>query len=103
VGLGPRVRASAVGFDRDEGAHYHRRYHALYAADWSAAFGGDEGAHLPWAVACSSRGGLVRCFWHRRRGAFTAGGGVLLTWQFAFSAPRGQRPKSMTHGPGPPR
>jgi hypothetical protein len=35
---------------------YRGRWRALHAADWSSAFGGDEEAHLPRAVACSSRG-----------------------------------------------
>jgi hypothetical protein len=32
----------------------------------------------------------------------TAGGGVLLTRRFAFSAHGGRRPRSMTRGPRPP-
>jgi hypothetical protein len=32
----------------------------------------------------------------------TAGGGVLLTWRFVFSAHGDRCPRSMTHGPGPP-
>jgi hypothetical protein len=36
---------------------YCGRWRAPHAVDWSAAFGGDGGAHLPRAVACPSRGG----------------------------------------------
>jgi hypothetical protein len=82
VGLGPRVRAWAVGFGGDVKGRttvggsmlftrwtvpllsagtkrriYRGRWCAPHVADWSAAFGRDEEAHLPRAVACSSRGG----------------------------------------------
>jgi hypothetical protein len=36
---------------------YRGWWRAPHAADWSAAFGGDEEAHLPRAVACSSLDG----------------------------------------------
>jgi hypothetical protein len=60
----------------------------------SAAFGGGEGTYY-------------RRRWHAPRAAevkrrITAGGGVLLTLRFAFSARGGQRPGSMTRGPWPP-
>jgi hypothetical protein len=55
---------------------------------WAAAFGGDEEA-----------GSLFSAEMKRRT---TAGGGVLLTRRFAFSAHGGRRPRSMTRGPRPP-
>jgi hypothetical protein len=36
---------------------YRGQWRAPHAAEWSAAFGGDEEAHLPRAVVCSSLGG----------------------------------------------
>jgi hypothetical protein len=53
-----------------------------------------------WARAPASETGLLVLVEVKRR--TTAGGGVLLTRRFAFSAHGGQRPKSMTRGPGPP-
>jgi hypothetical protein len=53
-----------------------------------------------WARApVSETGPLVSAEMKRRT---TAGGGSLLTRQFAFFAPGDRRPKSMTRGPRPP-
>jgi hypothetical protein len=53
-----------------------------------------------WARAPASETGLLVSAEVKRR--TTAGGGVLLTQRFAFSAHGGRRPKSMTRGPEPP-
>jgi hypothetical protein len=74
VGPGPLVRVRAIGFD-----------------------GGKEQA-----VAYSSRSQLVCCFSVEVKRRTTAGGGMLLTRRFAFSAHGGRCPRSMTRGPGPP-
>jgi hypothetical protein len=125
VGSGPRVRVWAIGFDGGEEVHYHRQWRAPHAADWSAAFGGGEETHhrkqwrAPYAVVHLRRtrrpmpkehdswarvpvpeaGPLLSAKVKRRT---TAGGGMLLTWRFAFSTHGGRRPRSMTRGPGPP-
>jgi hypothetical protein len=54
-----------------------------------------------WARALVSETGLLVSAEVKRRTA--ADGGVLLTRRFAFSAHGDRRPRSMTHGPGPPR
>jgi hypothetical protein len=53
-----------------------------------------------WAWAPVSETGLLVSAEVKRR--TTADGGVLLTRRFAFSAHEDRRPRSMTHGPGPP-
>ena len=88
MGPGPRAKDWAVGFVGGEEAHYRRRWRALHAAvrllrtrrptpeeydSWARppcqrlghCFRRGWRGTLPQAVACSSRGGLVRCF--RRR------------------------------------
>jgi hypothetical protein len=53
-----------------------------------------------WARAPVLETGLLVSAGVKRR--TPAGGGVLLSRRFAFSAHGGQRPKSMTRGPGSP-
>jgi hypothetical protein len=54
-----------------------------------------------WARAPVLETGLLVLAEVKRR--TTGGGGLLLTRQFAFLALEDRRPRSMTHGPGPPR
>jgi hypothetical protein len=125
MGPGPRVRVWAVGFDEGKEAHYHMRWRTPHAADWSAAFGEGEETHHrrrwraphaavrlrstrrptpkehdSWARAPVPEAGPLLSA-EVKRGT-TAGGGMLLTWWFAFSAHGGRRPRSMTRGPEPP-
>jgi hypothetical protein len=53
-----------------------------------------------WARAPMSETGLLVSAKVKRR--TIADCGVLLTRRFAFSAHGSRRPRSMTHGPGPP-
>jgi hypothetical protein len=101
VGLSPRARGWSAAFGGDEEAHYRRRWRAPHAAvhllrtrrpmpneydSWARPPGPETGPLL-----------LAEMKRHT-----TAGGGVLRTGRFAFSAHGGRRPRSMTRGPGPP-
>jgi hypothetical protein len=101
VGPGPRARHWAVDFGGGEEAHYRRRWRAPDAAarplrTWRPT----TEEYDSWARALvSETGPLLSAEMNRRT---TAGGGVLLTRRFAFSAHRGRRPRRMTRGPWPP-
>jgi hypothetical protein len=100
VGPGPRVRDWAVGFDGGEEAHYRRRWRAPHAAVCFLRTRRPmpkEYDSWGWAPVSEARP-LLSADMKRRT---TAGGGVLLTRRFAFSAHGGRRPRSMTRGPGP--
>jgi hypothetical protein len=101
VGLGPRARDWVVGFGRGKEAHYRRWWRAPHVAvrllRTRSPMPKEYGS---WARAPVSRIGPLLLAEVKRR--TTAGGGVLLTRRFAFSAHGGRRPKSMTHGPRPP-
>jgi hypothetical protein len=101
MGPGPRGREWAVGFGRGEEAHYRRRWRAPHVVvrllrTWRLT----PEEYDSWARAPVSETGLLLLAEVKRR--TTAGGGVLLTRRFAFSAHGGRRPRSMTRGPGPP-
>jgi hypothetical protein len=101
VGLGPRVRDWAVGFDGGEEAHYRRRWRAPYAAIRHLRTRRPTPEEYDsWARAPVSETGSLLSAEVKRR--ITAGGGVLLSRRFAFSAHGGRRPKSMTRGPRSP-
>jgi hypothetical protein len=81
-------------------AHYHRWWrapHAVVHLIHTRRPTPDE--YDSWARAPVSETGLLLLAEMKRR--TTAGGGMLLTRRFAFSAHGGRRPKSMTRGPGP--
>jgi hypothetical protein len=101
VGPGPRARGWTAAFSGDEEAHYRRRWRAPHTA-----------VHLfrtrrptpkeydLWARAPAPEAGPLLSAEMKRR--ITAGGGVLLTRRFAFSAHGGRCPRSMTRGLDPP-
>jgi hypothetical protein len=101
VGPGPRVRDWAVGFGEGEEARYRRRWRAPHAAvrllrtRRPTPKEYDSRARAPAPEA----GPLLVSAEVKRRA--TAGGGVLLTRRFAFSAHEGRRPRSMTRGARP--
>jgi hypothetical protein len=101
VGPDPRARDWTVGFGGGGEAYYRRRWRAPHAVvrflhtRRSTPEECDSWARAP----VSGTGPLLSAEVKRRT---TADGGVLLTRRFAFSAHGGQRPKSMTRGPGPP-
>jgi hypothetical protein len=101
VGLGPHVRDWAVGFGGGEEAHYCRRWRAPHAAVCLLRTRRPMPKEYDsWAQAPVPEAGPLLLAEVKRR--TTAGGGVLLTRWFAFSAQGGRRPRSMTRGPGPP-
>jgi hypothetical protein len=80
--------------------HHRRRWRAPHAAvrllrTWRST----PKEHDSWAWAPVPEAGPLLSAEVKRR--TTAGGGVLLTRRFAFSAHGRQRPRSMTRGPGP--
>jgi hypothetical protein len=102
VGLGPRVRDWAVGFDGGEEAHYRRQWRAPHAADRLLCTRRPTPKEYDsWARAPVPEVGALLSA--ETKGRITAGGGVLLTRRFAFIAHGDRRPRSMTRGPGPPR
>jgi hypothetical protein len=101
VGPGPRVRDWVVCFGGGEKVHYRGRWHAPHAAvHLLRTQRSTSEEYDSWARAPLSETGPPLSAEVKRR--TTAGGGVLLTRRFAFSAHGGRRPKSMTRGPGPP-
>jgi hypothetical protein len=101
VGPDPRVRDWAVGFGGGEETHYRRRWRAPHAAVRLLRTRRPTPEEYDlWAQAPVSGTGPLLSVEVKRR--TTAGGGMLLTRWFAFSAHGGRRPRSMTHGPGPP-
>jgi hypothetical protein len=83
--------------------HYRRRWHAPHAAvRLLRTRRSTPKEYDSWARAPTPEAGRLLVSAEVKRRA-TAGGGVLLTWRFAFSAHGGRRPRSMTRGPGPPR
>jgi hypothetical protein len=97
VGLGPRARDWAVGCGGDEEAHRRGRRHApravvrLLRTQRPTPKEYDSWAQAP--VPESSP--LLLAEMKRRDGS-------LLAWRFACFAHGDRRPRSMTHGPGPP-
>jgi hypothetical protein len=102
MGPGPRVRDWVVGFDGGEEVHYRRRWRAPHATvRLLRTRRPTPEEYDSWAQApVSETGPLLSAKMKRRT---TAGGGVLFTRRFTFSAHGGRRPRSMTRGPGPPR
>jgi hypothetical protein len=101
VGSGPHARDWAVSFGRGEEAHYRRRWRAPRAAvRLLCTRRSMPEEYDSWARAPMSETGPLLSAEVKRR--TTAGGGVLLTRRFTFSAHGGRRPRSMTRGPGPP-
>jgi hypothetical protein len=99
---GPRARGWSAAFGGGEEAHYHRRWRAPYAAvRLLRTRRPTPKEYDSWARAPVPEAGPLLSAEVKRR--TTAGGGVLLTRQFAFSAHEGRRPRSMTHGSEPPR
>jgi hypothetical protein len=100
VGPSPRVRDWAVGFGGGEETHYRRRWRAPHAAvRLLRTRRPTPEEYDSWARAPVSETGPLLSVEGKRR--TTAGGGVLLTRRFAFSAHGGRCPRSMTRGPGP--
>jgi hypothetical protein len=101
VGPGPRARGWAAAFGKDEEVHYRRRWRAPHAAvRLLRTRRPTPKEYDSWARAPAPKAGLLLSAEMKRH--TTAGGRVLLTRRFTFSAHRGRRPKSMTRGPGPP-
>jgi hypothetical protein len=101
VGPGPHIRDWAVGFSGDEKAHYRRRWRAPHAAvRLLCTRRPTPEEYDSWARGPMSETGPLLSAEVKR--CTTAGGGVLLTRRFAFSAHGGRRSKSMTRGPGTP-
>jgi hypothetical protein len=101
VGLGPRVRGWSAAFDGDEEAHYRRRWRAPHAAvRLLRTRRPTPKEYDSWARAPVSEAGPLLSAKMKRR--TIAGGGVLLTRRFAFSAHGDRHPRRMTRGPGPP-
>jgi hypothetical protein len=101
-GPGPHVRGWAAAFGGDEEVHYRRRWRAPPAAvRLLRTRRPTPKEYDSWAWAPVSEARPLLSVEMKRR--TTAGGGVLLTRRFAFSAHGGQHPRSMTRGPGPPR
>jgi hypothetical protein len=101
VGSGPRVRGWAAAFGGGEEAHYRRRWRAPHVAVCLLrARRPTPKEYDSWARAPVPEAGSLLSAEVKRH--TTADGGVLLTRRFAFSAHGGQRPRSMTRGPGPP-
>jgi hypothetical protein len=101
VGPGPRASDWAVGFGGGEEAHCCRRWRAPHAAVRLLRTRRPMPKEYDsWARAPAPEAGPLLLVEMKRH--TTAGGGVLLTRRFAFSAHGGRRSKSMTHGPGPP-
>jgi hypothetical protein len=97
----PRVRGWSAAFSGDEEAHYRRRWRAPHAAvcllhTWRPM----PKEYDSWARAPVSEAGPLLSVEMKRR--TTTGGGVLLTWRFAFYAHGDRHPSRMTRGPGPP-
>jgi hypothetical protein len=96
VGPGPRDRAWAIGFGRDEGAHYHSWWRALHAAvrlltRWPTSKEYDSWTRSPVPEA----GPLPLAKMKRHGESFPAR-------RFAFCAPGGRCASRMTCGVGPP-
>jgi hypothetical protein len=101
VGLGPRAKDWVVGFGEGEEAHYRRRWHAPHAAvrllrTWRPTLEDYDS----WARAPVSETSPLHSAEVKRR--TTAGGSVLFTRRFTFSAHGGRYPRSITRRPGPP-
>jgi hypothetical protein len=109
VGSSPCVKDWDIAFGGGEEAHCRKRWRAPHAADWSATFSGGEETHYrrrwraphvadrllrtwrptpkehdSWAWAPVLEASALLLVEVKRR--TTAGGGVLLTRWFAFSA-----------------
>jgi hypothetical protein len=101
VGSSPHVRDRVVGFGGGEETHYRRRWRAPHAVVHRLRTRRPTPEEYDsWTQAPVSETGLLLSAGVKRR--TTAGGGVLLTRRFAFSAHGGRCPRSMTCGPGPP-
>jgi hypothetical protein len=100
MGPGPRVRDWSAAFGGGEEAHYRRRWRAPHAAvRLLRTRRPTPKEYDSWAWAPVPEAGPLLLVEVKRR--TTTGGGVLLTWRFAFSAHGGRRPRSMTRRPGP--
>jgi hypothetical protein len=101
MGPSPHVRDWVVGFGEGEEAHYRRLWRAPHTAvRLLRTRKPTPKEYDSWARAPVSKAGPLLSVEMKRR--ITAGGGVLLTWRFTFSAHGGRHPRSMTRGPGPP-
>jgi hypothetical protein len=93
VGLGPRVRGWPAAFGGDEEA---RRFAPRVAVRLLRTRRPTPKEDDSWARAPVSEVGPLLSAEMKRCG------GSLLAWWFAFFAHGDRRPRSMTHGPGPP-
>jgi hypothetical protein len=101
VGPGPRARGWFAAFGGGEETHYRRRGHAPHVAvRLLHTRRPTPKEHDSWARAPVPEAGSLLSAEVKRR--TTVGGGMLLTWRFAFSTHGDRRPRSMTRGPGPP-
>jgi hypothetical protein len=97
MGPGPRVRDWAVGFDGGEEAQYRgRRLAPLAVVRLLRTRRPTPKEYDLWARAPVSEAGPLLSVEMKRCGD------SLLAWRFAFFAHGDRRPRSMTHGPGPP-
>jgi hypothetical protein len=101
VGPGPRARGWSAAFGGGEETHHRGRWRTPHAAVCLLRTRRPTPKEYDsWARAPVPEAGLLLSAEVKRR--ITAGGGVLLTRWFAFSAHGGQLPRSMTRGPWPP-